>query len=62
MTLVIEEKFTICDAPLSSILLNVVSGILNVVYRLVLLRDQGAHLGRRVRGEPWGVVRESPHH
>jgi len=33
-----------CDVPLGSILLNVVGRVLNVVYRLVLLVDQNAHL------------------
>lgn len=37
------------DAPLGSILLDVMGRILDVVYRLILLVDQDAHLQSHVR-------------
>ena len=36
------------DAPLGGILFNVVGCVLDVVYRLILLSDQDAHLQSRV--------------
>lgn len=50
------------DVPLGSILLDVVGRILDVVYRLVLLSDQDAHLRSYVRREPWGVIRGGNSH
>ena len=45
MTSTMERKdYPQNDVPLGSILLNVVGCVLNVVYRLILLRDQDAHL------------------
>lgn len=43
-----EGAVTQCDVPLGCILLNIVSRILDVVYRLVLLSDQDAHLKSHV--------------